>query len=251
MSAAEDTRLRKIRTLTQELKLWEQRYQELYDNAPDMMAAVDPKTGCIRECNQTLASAIGIPKEEIIGRSFISIYHPNSVGTARELFDIWLNTGKIPVTELQLCRRDGSGLDVALKVASVCDKEGNILYSSSIWRDVTERRSVENDLRKAHELLEERVLSRTADLELANRELKRWADIFTHIGVAVVVADSDGAIQLLNPAAEKMYGAPASRFQNVRDLYAPETRTELDGHVRNLRNKGHYVFHLEARAHQR
>src|SRR5688572_15009756 len=39
-----------------------------YDLAPDMFASVDVKTGLVLECNQTLATAAGTTKADIIGQ---------------------------------------------------------------------------------------------------------------------------------------------------------------------------------------
>ena len=47
----------------------EARYQDLYDNAPDMFVSADAKTATILQCNQTFARVTGYTREELIGRS--------------------------------------------------------------------------------------------------------------------------------------------------------------------------------------
>ena len=37
----------------------QERYQDLYDNAPDMFCSVAAETGLIAECNNTLENALG------------------------------------------------------------------------------------------------------------------------------------------------------------------------------------------------
>lgn len=55
------------------LRKSEEKYQDLYDNAPDMFVSVDAKTATILDCNQTLVDASGYTKEEIIGRPIFDI----------------------------------------------------------------------------------------------------------------------------------------------------------------------------------
>ena len=47
-----------------------------------------------------------------------------------------------------------SKLDVNLNVSSVCDTDGNILYSRSILHDITKRKQIEGALRAGEERLQ-------------------------------------------------------------------------------------------------
>lgn len=47
-------------------------YRDLYENAPDMLASVEPQLGRIVGCNQTFAATLGYTKQEIIGRTVSS-----------------------------------------------------------------------------------------------------------------------------------------------------------------------------------
>ncbi len=57
-----------------EISASEAKFQDLYDNAPDMFVSVDAATGIILVCNETLARATGYTKEEIIGSVKKGIY---------------------------------------------------------------------------------------------------------------------------------------------------------------------------------
>ena len=128
------------------LRKSEYEYLDLYDNAPDMYVSVNAKTALIEKCNQTLVNNSGYTKEEIVGHPIFEIYHPDCMEEVKKTFKQFVEIGEVHDRELQLKRKDGSKLDVSLNVSSVRDEEGNILYSRSTWRDVTDRKRVEEQL---------------------------------------------------------------------------------------------------------
>jgi PAS domain S-box-containing protein len=131
------------------LKESEKRYEDLYDNAPDMFVSVDVKTAKILRCNQTVATALGYSKKEIIGRPIFEMYHPDCMENVKKAFKSFVETGEVHNAELQLKRKDGSKIEVCLNVAAVRDEQGNVLYSRSILRDITERQKALETLKKS------------------------------------------------------------------------------------------------------
>ena len=133
------------------LRQSEEKYQDLYSNAPDMFVSVAAQKATILECNQTLLNALGYTKKEIIGRSIFDIYTPDSAKHAKaNVFPVFMKTGTIIEEELQLQRKDGSALDVSLNVSAARDENGDIIYSRSVLRDITERKQSELQILKAH-----------------------------------------------------------------------------------------------------
>ncbi len=131
---------------TKKLRESEERYQDLYESAPDMFVSVDAKTTKIIQCNKTLETALGYTRDEIIGHPIFDMYHPDSAEEAKKVFQSFVTTGKVNNAELQLKRKNGSKIDVSLNVAAVRDEKDNILYSRSVWRDITERKKLEEQL---------------------------------------------------------------------------------------------------------
>ncbi len=128
------------------LKESETKYQDLYDNAPDMFVSIDATTAKIIRCNRTFATAMGYTKEEIIGRPIFDMCHPDCIEDVKKAFQLFVETGEVHDAELQLRRKDGSKIEVSLNVSAVRDDQGNILHSRSILRDITERKQVEEAL---------------------------------------------------------------------------------------------------------
>jgi len=131
----------------------EEKYRDLYDNAPDMFCSVDSKTANIIECNQTLTNALGYTKEEIIGRLIFDLYTPDSAEYAKaNVFPVFVKTGTIIGEELQLQRKDGSTIDISLNITAVRDEEGNIIYSSSVLRDIARQKELELQLQQSQKM---------------------------------------------------------------------------------------------------
>ncbi|MDT7042231.1 PAS domain S-box protein [Candidatus Nitronereus thalassa] len=159
------------------LRASEIRYQDLYENAPDMFVSVDAKTGRVLQCNQTLVSSTGYTKQEIVDRPVFDLYHPDSLEDARQAFHTFSSTGEVRDAELQLKRKDGTTIDVLLNVSSIRDEQGRIIQSRSVWRDITSRKRVEMTLRETENMTQQ-ILDATTDLVLVKDPLSRilWAN---------------------------------------------------------------------------
>jgi two-component system, cell cycle sensor histidine kinase and response regulator CckA len=155
----------------------EAKYYDFYENAPDMYYSLDVKTGAILECNETFLKATGYPREEVIGRSVFEFYDGDSATEAKESFQRFPGTGEVRNADRQVKCKDGSVISVSLNVSSVNDKNGNILYSRSIWRDITERRRSEENILGAE---------------------KRFRDLLENIQQPAVMLDQDGNITFCN-----------------------------------------------------
>ncbi len=159
--------------LIKELRESEHQFQDLYDKAPDMFASVDVKTGKIIRCNETVAKALGYSKKEIAGRPIFDLYPPDILEHVRDnVFQKFRETGEIRNAELKLKRKDGSTIDVMLNVSSILDNSGNILYSRSIWRDISEHKKTELELQQYRKNLEKLVEERTAELSQKKAQLE-------------------------------------------------------------------------------
>ncbi|MGQ0641319.1 MAG: sensor domain-containing diguanylate cyclase [Gemmatimonadaceae bacterium] len=128
------------------------RYADLYENAPDMCASVDVETQKISECNDTLATALGYSKAEIIGRSVFDLYHPDSMEAAQSTFAIFQRLGAVPGFDMQLRRKNGSKIDVSLTATAVRDAQGRIVSRRSSWTDITARKIAERTVQDSQQL---------------------------------------------------------------------------------------------------
>ena len=138
---------------TLELRQSESKYQELYDHSPEMHVSVDPATRIVVECNKTLLHALGYAKSEIVGMKLFDLCHPDSRDQAAQAIDVFRTDGEIAEAELMLARKDGSRLDVSLRVTSVCDDRGALRYIRLSCRDITQRKNAEHLLKQREDEL--------------------------------------------------------------------------------------------------
>jgi len=182
----------KRRRAEEELKESKARYQDYYDNAPDMAVSVSAKTAEILDCNQTLANAMGYTKKEIIGRPIFDMYHPDCMEDVEKAFQSFVKTGEVRDTELQLKKRDGTKIDVELNVTAARDEEGNTVRSRSSWRDITKRKRAEAEAARAQQALLDQQRRETerveAALERARAELVRKTRLATIGQVSASIA---------------------------------------------------------------
>jgi PAS domain S-box-containing protein len=171
------------------------KYQDLYDNAPDMYASTDAKTGRILQCNRTLTKATGYSKDAIIGQLISNLYHPDCLDEAKKVFDSFVAGKEVRDTELQLKRKDGGKIDVSLNVSSVRDDQGHILCESLSWRDITDRKMAEEKLEQQHK-----------NLEL----------MFRAAPVGMLLVDENLAIKQVNDVTLKLVQRDASQVINAR-----------------------------------
>jgi PAS domain S-box-containing protein len=72
-----------------------------------------------------------------------------------------------------LRRKDGTEIPIDDSGAPIRDKDGNVTGVVLVFRDITERKQMEEELRKSRDELETRVKERTADLSKSNERLKK------------------------------------------------------------------------------
>ena len=137
------------RRAEEDIKASEAKYQDLYDSAPDMFASVDALTGTIQQCNRTLAASLGYSTDEIVGRHVVDLHDPDCAAEVRSVFAPSGHPGDVRDSELRLRRRDGSVIDVGLKVSLVRDAAGVVVHSRAVWRDITRRKRAEEALRQS------------------------------------------------------------------------------------------------------
>lgn len=141
----------KRKKIEKELRISEEKYRDLYDNAPDMYHSVD-RNGIIIDCNETEAKMFGYKKDEIIGKPITYFMTEESKKAQAEFFP---NIHKYSFVQIErdFVRKDGSVFTAALNVYVEVDEKGNFVKTKTIGRDITYRKKIEEELRKSKEAL--------------------------------------------------------------------------------------------------
>jgi PAS domain S-box-containing protein len=144
----------------------EQRFRGTFENAAVGIAHADLHGRFLR-VNQKYGSITGYSCAELLQRTFQDITHPEDLPASIEHFTA-LKQGQSPSfgLEKRYLRKDGSPVWVALSVSLQRDAAGRPVNTISIIQDISERKRLEEELRKAKEAAE--AANRAKDEFLAN-----------------------------------------------------------------------------------
>ncbi|VVB73037.1 Methanogenesis regulatory histidine kinase FilI [uncultured archaeon] len=153
----------------------------------------------------------GIDKQDIIGKTCFDIF-PGEKAEAfwnedEEVFE----TGKEKISEVLLEVANGLPHTFLTKKTLYSDERGNE-YLVGIFRDITDLKKIENELKRNRDELETRVRERMVELEKANLALRDTRDyldkIINSIGDPIFVKDRQHRLILVNDAACKLFRLP-------------------------------------------
>ncbi len=143
----------------------------------DAVIATD-KDGLITFMNATAERLTGWTQEELLSAKLTDVFRIVNSKTRQPMENPAtkaLTQGMVIdlANHTVLTAKDGREIPIDSSAAPIKDDKGDVMGVILIFHDVTERERAEEELRKANDELERRVAERTADLALANENLKQ------------------------------------------------------------------------------
>lgn len=130
--------------------------------------------------NKEVSKLLGYQLDEIIGSDFQNFLDEESQPLVRSNYLARLLGEDIPYRyEFGIIRKDGKKRHVELSAAIAEDSMGNKNVIGQLV-DITERKKAEEEVRRLNEELEQRVINRTHELELANSEMEAFTYSVSH-----------------------------------------------------------------------
>ncbi len=189
-SIAEDITHRK--EMEQALRESEERYRDLYEEAPCACVLIGIDSHIMR-ANPRTVEMFGYPLVELVGQSVFSLHPDTPTGKAKaqKLFQGFLAGEDIRDGELEFSRKDGRSGWMSLSVRPIRNPAGQIVAGLCIAIDITDRKLAEQALHESEEQLA-RILESAMD--------------------AIITIDHRRRITLLNTAAVKVLRCPPAEL---------------------------------------
>ncbi len=157
----------------------EKKYRDLAGLLPQVVFESD-RVGNVLFANKHAPQLMGYSLDEIYdGRDIFSFIDPAERESAKNKIADVLSGNRTDGTPYTVIRKDGSRLRTMVYTAPSI-REGNVVGIRGILVDITKLKEIEDELRRLNEELEQRVLERTRDLEVANRELEAFSYSVSH-----------------------------------------------------------------------
>jgi two-component system cell cycle sensor histidine kinase/response regulator CckA len=222
----------------QELAEAGERFREVFENAPSGIALMS-LDGSVLDANPALCSMAKYSREELVGRSFADLSHPDDLEAGFERLQ-QLREGEIGSyrVERRFIGGDGEVVWTSSPISLVRDGKGKPLYFVAQLQDITEQKRAEQALGEA---------------------TRRFVNAFDNSPIGMSIVDTDGRYLEVNPAICRMFGYSREQlleidFQTVthpddRAVGSEYVRAQLAGEAepywlekRYIHSDGHEVW---------
>ena len=208
----------------------ERKYKMFLEDAAEGILIADTKTKKFIYANPAICRMLGYSHRQLLKMGVADIHPKRSLKHVYADFEAQALGEKILAEALPCLRKDGQIIYADINASATRIVDGR-KCNMGFFTDVTERKKAEEQLLATRDELEIRVKERTAELETANKELRRqmqereraekafkqaerrFRDVFEDAVVGIYRTTPDGQILMANPALIKMLGY--SKFNDL------------------------------------
>jgi diguanylate cyclase (GGDEF)-like protein/PAS domain S-box-containing protein len=132
-----------------QLKLSEERFKLLFEQAPLGYLALDEK-GCFVEVNKKWLETFGYDRNEVIGKWLGDFLCPEYIDSFKKRFELFKTQGFIS-SEVEMISKNGKHLLIAFEGKIAYEADGKFKQTHGIMQDITEQRKTEKALKESEE----------------------------------------------------------------------------------------------------
>ncbi len=172
----------------------EERFSTIVNQATASVIELDLK-GQFTFANQTFCRAVDYTETELLNMNWQNVTHPDDLPHCKELLEKAMSGGETFVTEKRVLRKDGTQRWMNESVSSIRDAENTPQSVVAVLIDITERKRIEDALRKSEE---------------------QYRAIIDQASVGIVQCDLQGNIQVVNDRLADMLGYTTEELLRTR-----------------------------------
>jgi PAS domain S-box-containing protein len=139
--------LTRRRHLERELRETKEFLENIMESSVDGVVTTDLK-GKVTYLNRAMEDMIKTPREEILGEH-ISLYYAKGIQEARKIMALLREKERAESYEIEVKTKDGRELAILCSLFLVRDQEEQIIGTAGIFKDVTEQKRLEAELKEA------------------------------------------------------------------------------------------------------
>jgi PAS domain S-box-containing protein len=165
------------------MRVSEERYRDIFENASDLIQSVTPE-GRYLYVNRAWRGALGYTEEEIKNLTVEDVIHPEDLEHCLQVIREVMDGKEARSVEARFISRDGE--EIMVEGSASCHfEEGKPIYTRGIFRDISERRKMEEALKTSEQY---------------------FRSLIENAYDAVTVLNPDGSMRYTSPSFERMTG---------------------------------------------
>jgi PAS domain S-box-containing protein/putative nucleotidyltransferase with HDIG domain len=199
-----------------------EQYRILIENTYDIVYSIDNEGNLTYVSPQ--ARRYGFDPGELTSQNFLNFVHPKDREAMLYGFQKTITEGSEFISQFRIKNKRGRVYWIEEYGKVRRDKSGTVISINGVLRDITERKRVEEKLRKAHAKLEGKVQERTAELRKTNETLlveineRKNAERALQQSYSRLHKALEGTIHALASTVEKRDPYTAGHQQRVSNL---------------------------------
>jgi PAS domain S-box-containing protein len=234
------------------------RIRAILNNIPDIAWLKDHKSRFIL-ANEAFGQACGVKPEDLVGRSDLDVWTEELANSYRADDREVMKTGMPKQIEEPLLGKDSNMRWIETIKTPIFSDKGEVIGTTGIARDVTERRKNSEELEKYRHRLEDLVSLRTIELRKANEQLRKeildhlrseeelkkalaeMGTIMETVPDMLLVLSLDGKLVKWNAAAERIsgFGHDEIKGKDAQSFFAEEQRCSVLEELKETLSNGY------------